>query len=455
MALKTYPNTPEEEAARINAKAGVQPGEEPAITAEQVASNRKLNESLTNALGFGEGGSGFSLSENPFSKLVSGITESVKEYIPADQGATLPTSIPAADKEKLNAKLDELSGSVGSGLNGATAGAFAAGGNPFADASGLIKSGMGSAGGVVDTATNVDPTGAGLAAFKQAAGGLGLGAGVSGLTDASALATKFPGAGEIKGSLEKLTGGDLAGGVKGLAGSIAKAAGSLNDILSLKRGANLPSGAELFNQTGQEIKLDANPANDWRVRINAQFEYFDSKLFALLANTGGVVFPVLPQISMTTSASYNEISPTHNNYPFMSYKNSQVEDISISGQFPAETETDAAYWLAATTFFKTATKMFYGQGELAGNPPIVCYLSGYGQGVFKNVPIVVKSFSIDFPDDVNYIKCTKFGDPTWVPILSTVNLTVKPLYNRRNMRQFNLKDYANGNMTGPSGVGYL
>jgi hypothetical protein len=43
MARKTYPNTPQEEADRINKASGDPTG----ITAAQVANNRALNENLT------------------------------------------------------------------------------------------------------------------------------------------------------------------------------------------------------------------------------------------------------------------------------------------------------------------------------------------------------------------------------------------------------------------------
>jgi len=431
MAKKTYPNTPAEEAARINAQSGDPNG----ITAEQVASNRALNESLTNALGFGEGGSGFSLSGNPFAKLVSGITEQV-QTVASEAPAAIDAGV-AESKVKLDEAVTRLSGGVGSGLNGATgsdeddwdedvdwgdASYLAADSNPVSSAL---------------------PSGNGFSLSSLA-------------SDASALASKFPGGAEITSSLSKLTGGDLAGGIKGIASGLSKAAGSLNDILSLKRGINLPSGAELFDSSGQEIKLTPGTKDDWRVKITCEWSYFgQNPLFSRLSSTGGVVFPILPTIDLATSANYSSIDPTHNNYPFLAYKNSQVDDINISGQFPSETSADAAYWIAATTFFRTATKMFYGQGDLVGNPPIICYLSGYGASVFDRVPVVVKSFSVDLPPDVQYIKCDTFGTNTMVPTLSTINVQLAPIYNRAGMRKFNLADFASGKMAQNGRIGYL
>jgi hypothetical protein len=252
--------------------------------------------------------------------------------------------------------------------------------------------------------------------------------------------------------------GAFANIASGVTNFFKSAAGKVDDLLSKKRGKNIPKGAELFNPAGQGIELTPAKSNDWRVRLNADWTIFpDSVLFDRLWATGGVVWPYLPTVSISTSANYTQVDPTHNNYPFQSYKNSQVNDISISGEFSCETEADAEYWIAATLFFKTATKMFFGQGENAGNPPIVCTLSGYGTSIFDNVPVVIKSFSVDLPPDVNYVNyngANKLGMPatnTWVPVLSTISVTVTPIYNRERLRRFSLRDYANGEPSGGTG----
>ena len=155
------------------------------------------------------------------------------------------------------------------------------------------------------------------------------------------------------------------------------------------------------------------------------------------------------------STSDNVLTTVHSNYTNYAYKGSQVDDITISGDFTCQTENDAAYWIAATTFFKTATKMFFGQGNLAGNPPLICNLTGYGSSIFDKVPIIIKSFSVDLKDDVNYVKCDTYGTNTWVPVISTISVVVSPVYNRERMRKFNLQDYARGKIADANGVGYI
>lgn len=383
------------------------------------------------------------LSINPIAQLVANSSEAISKATNEAQAA-ITSGISMLDKANLNSKISQLSGGLNSGLNGLVGSAK--------DATGAITGAVGSASSSLSALGNSLPG-------ASALGGIGntitstVSGGISTLQNVAASTSNITA--DITGSLNKLAAGNIASGLMGLATGISKAAGMLNNILSLKRAANLPMGAEAFIKQGTAIKLEPGAKNDWRVRITCQWNIFNSPMFSLLENTGGVVWPYMPNITMSTKANYNQIDPIHGNYTFQAYKNSIVDDITISGDFSCETETDAAYWIAAVTFFKTATKMFFGQGDNAGNPPIVCNLTGYGSSVFDKVPVIIKSFSVDFKEDVNYIRCNTFGTNTWVPVLSTISVTVAPVYNRARLRKFSLQDYAKGKTADQSGVGYL
>lgn len=256
---------------------------------------------------------------------------------------------------------------------------------------------------------------------------------------------------DVATSIDKLGLGNLAGGLGSLATQISKAAGQLNNLLSLKRAGNLPANGELFQSRGALVEVTPVPGNDWRVRLNCNFSLFNSTLLNnTVKKTDGMVWPYLPNITLSSKANYTPVEPTHNNYPFQAYKNSVIDDISISGEFSCETESDAYYWIGATTFLRTVTKMFFGQGPYAGNPPAICQLTGYGSSVFNTVPVIVKSFSVDFKDDVNYIKVGSpyLSSPTWVPIMSTVTAVVTPIYNRSKLRDFSLEQFSDGKLVG-------
>ena len=159
------------------------------------------------------------------------------------------------------------------------------------------------------------------------------------------------------------------------------------------------------------------PGNtDWRVRLSlapgAQYLYNvdteSSVLAPLRANGGtdGVIFPYTPTITTTYSANYEQYDLVHSNYRGLFYKNSRVGDIQIRGVFTAQDTTEANYLLAVIHFFRSATKMFYGQDPQRGTPPPVCLLNGFGGYQFSDHPVVISSFNYTLPNDVDYIRTT-------------------------------------------------
>jgi hypothetical protein len=83
-----------------------------------------------------------------------------------------------------------------------------------------------------------------------------------------------------------------------------------------------------------------------------------------------------------------------------------VGDIQVRGTFTAQNTTEANYLLAVIHFFRSATKMFYGQDVERGTPPPICLLNGFGGYQFSNHPVVISSFNYTLPNDVDYIRTT-------------------------------------------------
>lgn len=150
---------------------------------------------------------------------------------------------------------------------------------------------------------------------------------------------------------------------------------------------------------------------DWRFRMSlapsANYMYKDRNpgILSPLAATNGVIFPYTPQISIAYTANYTNYDLTHSNFKIHTYKNSSIENVTITGDFTAQDTAEANYLLAVMHFFKTVTKMFYGQDQnpQRGIPPPLLYLSGFGQYQFDMHPVVITSYSHTFPTDVDYI----------------------------------------------------
>jgi hypothetical protein len=209
--------------------------------------------------------------------------------------------------------------------------------------------------------------------------------------------------------------GSALSNVQGALGTASRLAGALNNLsnpsslISSLRSINLPGniGGSAFAATRVTFAGPGN-ADDWRVRLTIPNNFFaESSVLAPLQRAGGLVFPYTPTISISSSASYEDIPITHQNYNFLAYQNSKIDQFTISGPFHVEDAVQAQYWIAAVHFLRSATKMYTGDsGTFSGSPPPILALNGYGDYVFKNVPVIIKSFTVELPADANYIATT-------------------------------------------------
>lgn len=222
--------------------------------------------------------------------------------------------------------------------------------------------------------------------------------------------------------------------------------------------SNLGRGAEILSNVAPELYANIvgrfpSAGSDLRVKISdpsGRISQQGGALAPLRRTDYKVVFPYTPEITISHQSNYQDSNPTHSNYEYLFYQNSVVSELSISAVFTARNAEDAEYVLAAQHFFRSSTKMFYGQDDIAGLPPIVCRLEGHGDLQFSYVPIVITGFTVTLPSDVDYISAENTRSSVGrVPTMQTMNLTAKPVYSRsRITNEFSLTNFAKGNLLG-------
>ena len=213
------------------------------------------------------------------------------------------------------------------------------------------------------------------------------------------------------------------------------------------RAVNLLPGANPSQGTFTSGSWDSGNESDWRVRLSLPpLSYFtDSALLKPLTETGhSMVFPYTPNVFITHSARYNPLQPTHSNYPFYIYEGSSVDQFTINGEFTVENAREAEYWLAAVHYLKSVTKMAYGESANRGSPPPVVKLNGYGDYVFNNVPVVIQSFNVTLPPDVDYIEAEVGFNGSWAPAKSEIAVALVPQYSRDKVNKFSLDTFVSG-----------
>ena len=196
-------------------------------------------------------------------------------------------------------------------------------------------------------------------------------------------------------------------------GGAISAIGAVSNIGSAIRSMNLPAGGEALGDLDSAFSSfggEAN-ANDWRVRLSIPnwTSFKRSPVLTPLKDAGGLIFPYTPTISIKAGSKYSSESPTHSNYPFNAYKNSDPGTIEITAPMAVEDPAQALYWIACVHYLRSISKMFSGSDMKAGNPPPIVFLNGYGNYVFKNVPVAIQSFQCTLPNDCDYIACDVVG----------------------------------------------
>lgn len=166
-------------------------------------------------------------------------------------------------------------------------------------------------------------------------------------------------------------------------------------------------------QPAPETKIAQVEKNtqDWRCRIrlanSADYLYNAPAesvgILAPLKETNGVIFPYTPRIDTIYRASYESRQLPHSNFVGHFYQGSSAGEITISATFTAQDTYEAKYMLAVIHFFRSATKMFYGNDVQRGAPPPILFLSAFGEHQYNNVPCVLADFNYNLPDNVDYI----------------------------------------------------
>jgi hypothetical protein len=146
-------------------------------------------------------------------------------------------------------------------------------------------------------------------------------------------------------------------------------------------------------------------ANEWRVRLSLPTwpSFMTSPVLKPLQDAGAMIFPYTPEISSPSIAKYQPLNIPHTNFNFHAYQHSEPGPITITAPMNVEDPTQGLYWIAAAHYLRSLTKMFNGSDSKAGNPPPIVNLSGYGEYVFNNVPVVVTNFTLTLPKDTDYI----------------------------------------------------
>ncbi len=231
---------------------------------------------------------------------------------------------------------------------------------------------------------------------------------------------------------------------------------------------NFPSALGIDSLNNNPL-FPRNPSSsvssDYRLRLKARTanksviygEKSPDNLLSILYETDGLLFPYSPTVSYTQNIDYTQMNPTHSNQDFHLYNRTPSLELAISGQFSVQNQREGAYCLASLHFLRTVSKMRFGEKDKnAGLPPPVLLLDGFGTYMFNKLPVILKNFSIDLPNNVDYIQVIGPDGDAWIPSLFTLSINVVVQQTPTKLRkEFNWDDFRSGKMMGKSKGGWI
>lgn len=193
------------------------------------------------------------------------------------------------------------------------------------------------------------------------------------------------------------------------------------------------------------VRLRAQPG-----RANAVYgEAGPENILSILHQTGGMLFPYTPTISVEQSVDYKTIDLVHANGDINAYSRTPSVTLNVTGKFTVQNQREGEYMIAVIHFLRTVSKMHFGDSDPnAGLPPPVLYFHGYGPYMFNGLKVILKSHSFSLDDTVDYVDVyTDNGAVTTrVPSMLTISLSLAVQQTPKRMKAFNLEDFRTGDL---------
>lgn len=243
-------------------------------------------------------------------------------------------------------------------------------------------------------------------------------------------------AGNSRANME--LGAEMATRIRALAPQVAEG------IIANSRGVDdvNASKVNLEDSAGRRVRLRPKPGGIGTFYGPDR----DRGLLKPLVETNGMVFPYRPVITYQQEVSYQPMEMVHTNQDFHSYSRTPALKLQLDGDFTVQNQKEGQYAMACIQFLRTATKMWFGGStteavDMQGTPPPVLLFDAYGQFMFNSLPVIVTTFTIGLPNEVDYVAvdCNPLFGSNQTPIANQLSRQVGQV---------------NSNTLRPNGEGY-
>lgn len=159
-------------------------------------------------------------------------------------------------------------------------------------------------------------------------------------------------------------------------------------------------------------------------------------------------FPYTPTITVITSTGYSSYDLSHTNFQQRAFDMASNTEFNMTAPIMVRSEAEGQSVLQMAQFLRGALKMDFGRNSTnPGLPPPILRLDAHG--IYTNVPVLVRDFTWNLDQDVDYLT---IGNSR-VPVQQVFVLSLTTSYSPKNVREnFTYNDFLSGKL---SSKGYI
>lgn len=253
---------------------------------------------------------------------------------------------------------------------------------------------------------------------------------------------------QVQSALPQIQNNSLFQGITSAVNVFNSAQGAMNAFSSAA--SSFGAGTGTAGSLGQAVSIPMDHRVRIRARPGTEGEIYGYGPSAMLNDTNGMVFPYTPQFNLIGTANYSSLGLVHVNQDYNYYSNTSNAEFVVGGLFTAQNTQQANYCVAVIHFLRTVSKMHFGvSDQRRGLPPPMLVFDGYGDMMFNQLPVFIKTFTIDFLNDVDYVEVQMNTGTAWVPVQFNLSVSITVQNPPAKWRdEFNLDAFRNGQLLG-------
>ena len=163
-----------------------------------------------------------------------------------------------------------------------------------------------------------------------------------------------------------------------------------------------------------------------------------------------VIFKVRPEVTVSSSANYIEVSEIRQAASILVYIGSPSRTFTVNAKLVSRTKKEADKnfeILHRLRSWRMPTKNTgrLGADDTSDSPPAL-ELLGYGTetiGNFRAIRCVMTALNEDFPVDVDYVTCSNTSE---MPIIMTVSISLKEIHKPEDLDKFDFNEFKSGKL---------